>query len=171
MKIDLSSFDNLLEIFNFGAWREELGNAELNASPYREFRFNQKSVDLRITPEHRVSVENGTMTVITCTTGGRNELHSVSLEIENLTPEESSVVAKPIIEDWGMHSRRDLYSAYLDGLAELMNWYETNPKEIFVAQTEQSTQPHIYWYMLVIQPVEDESKLLCNVTIYVYFTL
>ena len=171
MKIDLSSFNNLRDIFNLGAWREELDNAEMNVGPYREFRFNQKSVDLRITPKHRISVENGTLTATTCTTGGRNELHSVSLKIENLTPEESSVFAKPIIEDWGMHSRRDLYSIYLDGLAELINWYETNPKEIFVAQTEQSTQPDTYWYMLVIQPVEDESKLLCNVIIYVYFTL
>ena len=171
MEIDFSSL-NLQEIFNLEIWLEEVENTELNASPYREFHFDHESLDLRFSGEHRVSIEKGLLTLTTCTTGRRNELHSVSLKIANLTPKESYIVAKPVIVDWRMHCLPDFSVPSLprlEGLAELENWYETNPKSILVAETGRNLTPTIRWFSLVIEPIEFECKLLCNVTIFAYF--
>ena len=176
MKIDFTEFEAPIDGLTLSDWTR---NESLDISPEhaalagisvdqidKEFEVAATTVDFQFTPDHRLEFPEAS---VVADVRSNNSLRSIQVRSKFLTSAEIVALAKPIIENWNLHSFEgpeneiddESTPKKIDALAELENWRENQPDTIpsFLAQSDTNPFPGLWFFRLVANPSPDEDLL------------
>ena len=176
MKIDFTQFEDPIEGLTLSDWKR---NETLSISPEdaalagctveecdKEFELAAIKIDFQFAPDRRLEFSASS---VVADVRSNNSLRSIRVRSEILPASEIFDLARPIVENWNLHSIEDIEEDVeneiapkkIDAVTELDNWRLNQPNTLpsFLAQSDPNPFPGLWFFRLVINPSPEDDAL------------